>query len=57
MAEAMVMTISTTGAKQEVVFEEEDGITMIFIKDWNTGEVIAETEFNGTIEELKERLS
>lgn len=57
MSQVQIMTRSaTTGAQQEVVFEEEDGITMISIRDWNNGEVVAETEFNGTIAEIKEQL-
>lgn len=55
--QAQIMTRNAvTGDQQEIVFEEEDGITMISIRDWNNGDVLFETEFNGTLDEIKEQL-
>lgn len=42
------------GTQLEMVFDDEEGeTTVIEIKDWDSGDVIATVEYAGTLEDFK----
>lgn len=48
---------SPSGVRQEIHLEEEDGVTVIEIRDWEEGGAIAEVTFDGTLQEFKDKVA
>lgn len=48
---------SPQGKRQELTFEEEDGVVVIEARDWHTGDTLFECEFAGTLDDLRAKVA